>query len=61
MTSLDEEALIPIGEVARLFRVHRKTVIRWAKQGYLQAVRTPGGHHRFRVADVEALFRKGGG
>ncbi len=42
-------------EVARMFGVSPKTVSRWAHAGRLPAVRTPGGHRRYRRADVEAL------
>lgn len=45
------------GEVATLFRVDPKTVSRWALAGLLPSLRTPGGHHRFRDADVRALFK----
>ena len=41
------------GEVAELFRVDPKTVTRWAKQGRPPAIRTLGGHHRFRWSDIE--------
>src|SRR5690625_1593082 len=44
-------------EVAALFRVDPKTVTRWAHQGHIPSVRTPGGHRRFYLADVEALLR----
>ncbi len=43
-------------EVAALFRVDPKTVTRWAKAGKLSDVTTPGGHHRFRRAEVLALL-----
>jgi len=40
------------GEVARLFGVSHSTVTRWARTGLLQAVRTPGGHYRYRAEDM---------
>ena len=39
-------------EVAAMFRVDPKTVTRWAKAGKLQAVRTLGGHRRYRETEV---------
>jgi excisionase family DNA binding protein len=43
-------------EVARVFRVDPKTVTRWARRGRFSTVRTPGGHRRFRRAEVEAAL-----
>jgi excisionase family DNA binding protein len=34
-------------DVARLFGVSVSTVTRWARQGLLKTLRTPGGHYRF--------------
>ena len=51
--------LLKPSEVAAVFRVDRKTVTRWAVGGQLPSVRTPGGHHRFRYADVMTLLNKG--
>ncbi len=39
-------------EVARLFGVSASTVTRWARTGALKAVRTPGGHYRFRTEEI---------
>ncbi len=50
-----EELLTP-KEVAALFRVDPKTVTRWAKVYGLPAIRTLGGHRRFRAAEVRALL-----
>lgn len=50
-------ALSP-GDVARLFGVNPKTTTRWAKAGKIPSFRTPGGHHRFRYADVEEAMRR---
>jgi excisionase family DNA binding protein len=44
-------------EVARLFAVDPKTVTRWAEQGRLASIRTPGKHRRFSRSQVEALLR----
>ena len=43
-------------EVAALFRVDPKTVTRWADAGKLTAVRTLGGHRRYRQDEVQNLL-----
>lgn len=50
------EHLLTPGEVAAMFRVDPKTVTRWALQGRLSCIRTPGGHRRFREAEVRAAL-----
>jgi excisionase family DNA binding protein len=52
-----QDALLTPSEVASLFRVDPKTVTRWAKAGKLNAVRTLGGHRRYRESEVRALLR----
>jgi excisionase family DNA binding protein len=42
--------------VAALFRVDPKTVTRWAKAGKLSAIRTLGGHRRYRASEVQSLL-----
>ncbi len=49
------ETLLTPAEVASYFRVDPKTVTRWARAGKLSAVRTLGGHRRYREAEVLAL------
>jgi excisionase family DNA binding protein len=39
-----------------MFRVDPKTVTRWAKAGKLTAIRTLGGHRRYRRSEVQALL-----
>ncbi|CAN5865242.1 hypothetical protein BH24ACT3_BH24ACT3_07560 [soil metagenome] len=46
------ETLLTPSEVAALFRVNPKTVTRWARSGKLTAIRTLGGHRRFRASEV---------
>lgn len=50
------DALLTPSEVASMFRVDPKTVTRWAKAGKLSAVRTPGGHRRYREVEVRSLL-----
>lgn len=54
--SRDHETLLTPAEVASLFRVDPKTVTRWAKAGKLTAVRTLGGHRRYRKSEVQSLL-----
>jgi excisionase family DNA binding protein len=42
-------------QVAAIFGVHPQTVITWAEQGRIAHWRTPGGHRRYALADVERL------
>lgn len=50
------EDLLRPREVAELFGVRVSTVTRWAEIGRLRvAVSTPGGHRRYRRADVLSL------
>jgi len=51
----EQEVLLTPAEVAKMFRVDPKTVTRWAKAGKLTAIRTLGGHRRFRRSEVQAL------
>jgi predicted site-specific integrase-resolvase len=57
LRALGPDDLLKPGEVAAIGRVDVKTVARWANGGRIApAVRTPGGHRRYRVADVRAMF-----
>jgi len=52
----DADVLLTPAEVAALFRVDPKTVTRWAKAGKISAIRTLGGHRRFREAEILELL-----
>ncbi|MCC7078229.1 MAG: helix-turn-helix domain-containing protein [Acidimicrobiia bacterium] len=56
---LEEDELLTPAEVARLFRVNPKTVTRWARSGKIQAIRTLGGHRRFRASDIRHFLEQG--
>ena len=53
----EQEVLLTPAEVAALFRVDPKTVTRWAKAGKLTAIRTLGGHRRYRQSEVQSLLK----
>ena len=46
----EPEQLLTPSEVAAMFRVNPKTVTRWARAGKISAIRTLGGHRRFRAS-----------
>ncbi|WP_159807398.1 BldC family transcriptional regulator [Cellulomonas citrea] len=55
-TQVETEPLLTPAEVASLFRVDPKTVTRWARAGKLSAVRTLGGHRRYRESEIRMLL-----
>ncbi|QSB07107.1 BldC family transcriptional regulator [Natronoglycomyces albus] len=52
----EEDVLLTPSEVAAMFRVDPKTVTRWAKAGKLSAIRTLGGHRRYKESEVRELL-----
>ena len=49
------ELLTP-GQVAELFNVNPKTVTRWARAGKITAIRTLGGHRRFKAEEIQSFL-----
>ncbi len=47
------DPLLTPAEVAAMFRVNPKTVTRWARAGKITAIRTLGGHRRFRTSEIQ--------
>ncbi len=62
---LEGDRLLTPREVAGIFHVHVKTLVRWTKPTAdgsaprLKPVRTPGGHRRYRESEIRALLRGG--
>lgn len=53
-----EITLCTTSEIARRFNLNPSTVRRWVLKGQLTpTATTPGGHHRFDLAEVERSFR----
>jgi excisionase family DNA binding protein len=51
----DYDRYLTSREVARLFGVDPKTIVRWAAAGRITSVKTPGGRLRYPEAEVLAL------
>jgi excisionase family DNA binding protein len=47
-------------EVSVVFRVNPKTVTRWARARKISAVRTLGGHRRFRASEIRGFLEEVG-
>ena len=56
----EQEELLTPSEVAAMFRVNPKTVTRWARSGKISAIRTLGGHRRFRKSEIMRILDEGG-
>jgi excisionase family DNA binding protein len=56
MSVNDAETTLPkmlsAAQVAEIYGVDSKTVSRWADEGRLGCIRTPGGHRRFFEAEI---------
>jgi len=44
------------GEVARAFDMTDAAIRRWAREGLVEAIKTPGGQYRFRRAALAQLL-----
>ena len=49
----DSSEWVSLGEAANIIGVHPATIRNWAERGDLPFRRTPGGHRRFRRADLD--------
>ena len=55
---IDTATLLTPNEVAEIFRVNPKTVTRWAQSGKISAIRTLGGHRRFRASEIRRCLEQ---
>lgn len=53
-----EKDWITSGEVARALDMTDAAIRRWAREGLIDAIKTPGGQYRFRREAVSALMRR---
>lgn len=54
---MDEEEFLRVRDVARILKVTRNTVYRWAANGKLMARQSPTGMMRIQRTDLEAFLQ----
>ncbi|MCB0113212.1 MAG: helix-turn-helix domain-containing protein [Caldilineaceae bacterium] len=53
-----EPTWLTLREASELLGIHYSTLRTWADDGQIPVFRTPGGHRRFRLADVRAFLQE---
>jgi excisionase family DNA binding protein len=51
---------LTLGQAAKFLGVAQSTIRKWSDQGRVPAFYTPGGHRRYRVADLERFLDRSG-
>ena len=60
MTSRDDSEWLTLGQAARFLGVAQSTIRKWSDNGRVPAFYTPGGHRRYRRADLETFLERSG-
>ena len=50
------DRLLTLKETGKLLNVSKQTLQRWDNSGKLIAVRTKGGHRRYKLSDIEKII-----
>ena len=56
----DDSEWLTLGQAARFLGVAQSTIRKWSDQGRVPAFYTPGGHRRYRRADLESFLDRSG-
>jgi excisionase family DNA binding protein len=60
MAHRDDSEWLTLGQAARFLGVAQSTIRKWSDQGRVPAFYTPGGHRRYRRADLETFLDRSG-
>ena len=60
MAMRDDSEWLTLGQAARFLGVAQSTIRKWSDQGRVPAFYTPGGHRRYRRADLETFLERSG-
>jgi excisionase family DNA binding protein len=60
MALRDDSEWLTLGQAARFLGVAQSTIRKWSDQGRVPAFYTPGGHRRYRRADLETFLERSG-
>ena len=50
------DRLLTLKETGKLLNVSKQTLQRWDNSGKLIAIRTEGGHRRYKLSDIEKIM-----
>ena len=53
-----ESEWLTLGQAAKYLGVAQSTIRKWTDNGLLPAIKTPGKHRRYRLADLEAFLER---
>ena len=56
----DDSEWLTLGQAARFLGVAQSTIRKWSDEGRVPAFYTPGGHRRYRRADLELFLDRSG-
>ena len=51
------DKLLSLKETEKLLNVSKSTLQRWDNSGKLKAIRTEGGHRRYKQSDVDKILK----
>jgi len=54
----NKDKALTVSEAAKILNVSRLTIKNYIYQGKLKSFKTPGGHHRILVSDLNAIMKK---
>jgi excisionase family DNA binding protein len=60
MTFKEDSEWLTLGQAARFLGVAQSTIRKWSDAGRVPAFYTPGGHRRYRRADLETFLDRSG-
>jgi excisionase family DNA binding protein len=60
MAHRDDTEWLTLGQAARFLGVAQSTIRKWSDSGRVPAFYTPGGHRRYRRADLESFLDRSG-
>lgn len=60
MSHTDDGDWLTLGQAARFLGVAQSTIRKWSDNGRVPAFYTPGGHRRYRRADLETFVERSG-
>src|SRR5437763_12898189 len=56
----NEPDWLTLGQAAKYLGVAQSTIRKWSDQGRVPAFYTPGGHRRYKRADLDAFLERSG-